>query len=120
MAELAVAGGLVIVARANEQSIVLFYAVAVFLSFLAGLASMTRLSYGEGKRLAVLLNGFGTLVVFFVLVINLLRVYPMVSLSASLLIAFVFYRLWVRSGRPRGVSKAAARAHATVKANENS
>lgn len=109
----AVAGVLVVVSLANEQSIVLFYAVAVFVSFLAGLAAMTKLSYGEGKRLAVLINGIGTLVVFFVLVINLLRGYPLVSLSASLLIAFVLYRLWVRSGRPRGVSKAAAKAHTT-------
>lgn len=97
-------------ARANEQDIVLFYTVAVFISFLAGLASMTSLAYREGKPLSMILNAAGTLVVFFVLMVNLLRVYPLVSLSASLLIALGLYWLWVKSGRPRGVSKAAARA----------
>lgn len=106
----ALTAGLVIVAQANEQDIVLFYAVAVFISFLAGLVSMTRLSYREGKRLSVILNGVGTLVVFFVLTIDLFRGYPLVSLGASLLIALGLYRLWVKSGRPHGVSKAAARA----------
>jgi len=100
----------VIVAQANEQDIVLFYAVAVFISSLAGLVSMTRLSYREGKRLSIILNGFGTLVVFFVLAMNLFRGYPLISLAASLLIALGLYRLWVKNGRPRGVSKAAARA----------
>ena len=106
----ALTAGLVIVAQANEQDIILFYAVAVFISFLAGLISMTRLSYREGKRLSIILNGIGTLVVFFVLAINLFRGYPLISLAASLLIALGLYELWVKNGRPRGVSKAAARA----------
>jgi Flp pilus assembly protein TadB len=80
------------------------------LDSLLGYISMSRLSYREGKRLSMILNGVGTLVVFFVLTISLLWVYPLVSLSVSLLIALGFYRLWIKSGRPRGVSKAAARA----------
>jgi len=84
---------------------VLFYAVAVFISFLAGLLSMLRFSYREGKRGSVILNGIGAAAVAFTLVVNLLRGYPLVSLAASLVVAGIFYRLWVRAGRPRGVSQ---------------
>jgi len=101
--------GITMLARANEQEIVLFYAVAVFVSFLCGLLAMAVFSYREGKRRSLALNTTGALIVFFVLVINVARGLPLISLSASLMIALCLYMLWVKSGRPRGVSKTVAR-----------
>lgn len=98
----------VVVAGAEEQSLVLFYAVSVFLSFLAGLAAMVVFSYREGDRRALVLNVVGALIVGFVLVINLARGLPLISMGASLLIAFLLYLLWVRKGRPRGIAGAGA------------
>ena len=101
--------GIVLLVQANEQEIVLFYAVAVFVSFLCGLLAMAVFSYREGKRRLFALKITGALIVFFVLVINVVRGLPLVSLSASLMIALCLYLLWVKSGRPRGVSKMVAR-----------
>ncbi len=98
----------VVVAGADEQSLVLFYAVSVFLSFLAGLVAMVAFSYREGRRGALALNVTGALIVAFVLVINLARGLPLVSLGAALLIAASLYGLWVKNGRPRGISGAGA------------
>lgn len=98
----------VVVAGADEQSLVLFYAVSVFLSFLAGLVAMVAFSYREGLRGALALNVVGTLIVAFVLVINLARGLPLVSLGTALLIAASLYGLWVKNGRPRGISGAGA------------
>jgi amino acid transporter len=98
----------VAVAGAEEQSLVLFYAVSVFLSFFAGLAAMVVFSYREGDRRALVLNVVGALIVGFVLVINLARGLPLISMGASLLIAFLLYLLWVRKGRPRGIAGAGA------------
>ena len=98
----------VVVAGADEQSLVLFYAVSVFLSFLAGLVAMVAFSYREGLRGALALNVVGTLIVAFVLAINLARGLPLVSLGTALLIAASLYGLWVKNGRPRGISGAGA------------
>jgi len=95
---------LVLAAQADEQTLVLFYAVSVFLSFLAGLVSMVVFSYREGERRSLTLNVVGTLVVAFVLVMNLARVTPLASLVATLLIALGLYDLWVRNDRPRGIA----------------
>lgn len=95
---------LVLAAQADEQTLVLFYAVSVFLSFLAGLASMVVFSYREGERRSLALNVVGALVVAFVLVMNLARVTPLASLGATLLIALGLYGLWVRNERPRGIA----------------
>lgn len=95
---------IIVVAGADEQSLVLFYAVSVFLSFLAGLAAMVAFSYREGLRRSLVLNVIGVLIVAFVLVINLARGLPIISLVASLLIAVSLYGLWVKNGRPRGIS----------------
>jgi amino acid transporter len=102
---LVISAAVIVGAGARDQELVLFYAVAVFVSFLAGLLSMLRFSYREKRRWSLLLNGLGALAVAFTLGINLLRGYPIVSLGASLLIAGAFYWLWVRAGRPRGVSQ---------------
>jgi amino acid transporter len=96
----------VLAAGADEQSLVLFYAVSVFLSFLAGLAAMAVFSYREEQRSALVLNVIGTLIVAFVLMINLARGLPIISLGASVLVAAGLYALWVKKGRPRGISDA--------------
>ncbi len=101
-----VAAGLVLAAGADEQTLVLFYAVSVFMSFLAGLVSMVVFSYREGEWRSLAINGVGALVVAFVLVMNLARVTPIASLVAALLIAVGLYGLWVRKGRPRGIAGA--------------
>lgn len=95
---------LVLAAQAEEQTLVLFYAVSVFLSFLAGLVSMVVFSYREGERRSLALNVVGALVVAFVLVMNLARVTPLASLAATLLIALGLYGMWVRNERPRGIA----------------
>lgn len=100
---------IVLLTRASEQEIVLFYAVAVFVSFLCGLLAVAMFSYREGKRRSFAINITGALIVFFVLVVNVVRGLPLISLSASLMIALCLYLLWVKSGRPRGVSKTVAR-----------
>jgi len=97
-----------VAAGGQEQSLVLFYAVSVFVSFLAGLLAMARFSWRECRWGSLALNAFGALVVGFTLIVNLRRGYPVVSLIASLAVAAVFFRLWVRAGRPRGVSEAEA------------
>ncbi len=102
---LLVSAGVIVAAGARDQELVLFYAVAVFMSFLAGLLAMLKFSYAEHRRWSLALNGVGAVLVAFTLTVNLLRGYPMVSLAAALLIAVTFHRLWVRAGRPRGVSQ---------------
>ncbi len=98
---LLVSAVVVVVAQAREQQLVLFYAVAVFISFLAGLAAMARFSHQERRTGALVGNLVGVVVVTLVLVVNLARGYPLVSLIASLLIAGALYRAWVAAGRPR-------------------
>ena len=105
---LGVAAAVIAAAGGRDQELVLFYAVSVFMSFLAGLLAMLKFSHRQHKRGALLLNALGTALVGFTLFINLLRGYPLVSLFAALLIAFTFHRLWVRAGRPRGVSSPTA------------
>jgi hypothetical protein len=82
---------------------VLFYAVAVFVSFLAGLAAIARFSRREGKVLLAAINVLGAAAVAFTLAVNLARGYPLLSLVAMLAIAAGLYRLWVRAGRPAGI-----------------
>ncbi len=98
----------VLAALADEQTLVLFYAVSVFLSFQAGLLAMVVFSYREGKWLSFALNAVGSLIVAFVLVMNLARVTPIASLAATFLIAGGLYGLWVKNERPRGIAGAEA------------
>ncbi len=49
----------------------LFYAVAVFVSFLAGLAAMARFSLRDGRRGLAAVNVLGAVAVAFTLVVNL-------------------------------------------------
>jgi hypothetical protein len=48
--------------------------------------------------------------VAFTLAVNLTRGDPIISIGAALLISAALHRLWVRSGRPRGIRNIAAEA----------
>jgi peptidoglycan/LPS O-acetylase OafA/YrhL len=102
---LAISAVILLAAGGHEQELVLFYAVAVFVSFLAGLAAMARFSLRGGRRGLAAINMAGAVAVAFTLVVNLGRGYPLLSLLATGLIAGVLYALWVRSGRPTGVEQ---------------
>jgi len=110
---LLIAAAVVIVVNAQDQELVLFYAVAVFVSFLMGLLAMVQFSRVERTRLSLLVNILGTLVVGFTLAMNLLRGWPLVSLAAAFLIASLLFLLWVRAGRPRGIALAVQEAEET-------
>jgi hypothetical protein len=100
-----VSAAVLVAASGREQELVLFYAVAVFVSFLAGLAAMTRFSLRDGRRGLAAVNALGALSVAFTLVVNLGRGYPLLSLAATALIALALYALWRRAGRPTGVEE---------------
>jgi hypothetical protein len=102
---LAISAVILLAAGGHEQELVLFYAVAVFVSFLAGLVAMARFSLRDGRRGLAAVNLFGAVAVSFTLVVNLGRGYPLLSLAATVLIAAVLYALWVRAGRPTGVEQ---------------
>jgi amino acid transporter len=91
-------------AGANDQSLVLYYAVSVFMSFLIGLLAMARFSRAERRPASFALNAVGAFVVGFTLVANLARGNPIISVAAALVIAAGLYWRWVRAGRPRGIA----------------
>lgn len=102
---LAASASIVIIGGGNAQTLVLFYAVSVFMSFLVGLLAMTKFSLTERHLGSLALNLFGAVAVAFTLVVNLVRGRPTVSVGVALLVAFVLQRLWVRAGRPRGIAQ---------------
>jgi amino acid transporter len=101
---LAVSAAVTVGAAGHEQTLVLYYAVSVFISFLVGLVAMATFSWRERRLGSAALNGFGALVVAFTLAVNLGRGEPLASVAAALLIAGALYMLWVRAGRPRGIA----------------
>jgi hypothetical protein len=101
------AGSVVVAADGRDQVLVLFYAVAVFLGFLMGLAAMVKLSREEGRVPSLVMNAVGVVLVAFTLAVNLLRVLPLVSLAAAGIISLGLYAGWVRAGRPHGIARAA-------------
>lgn len=107
---LGLAGIVATLAGGRDQELVLFYAVSVFLGFLAGLLAMARFSRHDRRTGYLILNLVGAVVVGFTLVINLARGAPIVSLAAAVLIAVLMHVLWVRAGRPRGIRNVAAEA----------
>jgi hypothetical protein len=102
----------ILAASAQDQALVLFYAVAVFLSFLIGLIAMAQISRREGQRLSLAVNALGAVVVAFTLLMNLARGWPLISLGAAALIAGGLYGVWVRTGRPQGIAAVVQRAEA--------
>jgi hypothetical protein len=105
---------IVVVAGGNDQVLVLFYAVAVFMSFLAGMLALSTFSFREKRWRMFVLNVTGVVIVAFTLVVNLSRGFPLVSFAAALLIAGGLYALWVRAGRPSGVRNIEAIAEADL------
>jgi len=109
---LLIAAAVVVAVDAQDQELVLFYAVAVFVSFLLGLLSMVQFSRWEHRPLSLAVNLLGTLVVSVTLVMNLLRGWPLLSLAGAFVVAGSLWVLWVRAGRPRGISLAVQQAEA--------
>jgi hypothetical protein len=106
------AGATTAAAGGDDQELVLFYAVSVFLSFLAGLVSMALFSYRDRRPGYLVLNVAGAVVVAFTLVANLARGLPIISLAAAVLIAALLYGAWLKAGKPRGIRNAEAESEA--------
>lgn len=98
-----VAAAMLVAAGGREQRLVGFYAVAVFASFLAATIACARLSYLDGRRVALVLNCVGAVLVAIVLGINATRLDGLIALLASAGVAIYLWRIWVLRGRPRGV-----------------
>ena len=103
---LGAAAALVIAAGGKEQTLVHFYAVSVFASFLAATVGCARLSHRDGRRAAAGMNILGAALVALVLALNLTRLDSVIALSASGLVALYLWRAWVRRGRPGGLIEA--------------
>jgi amino acid transporter len=101
---LAVSVLVTVASQANEQVLVLYYAVSVFMSFFVALLAMARFSRQERRGKSLLMNGVGALIVAFTLAVDLSRGQPLAAVAASLLIAAGLYRQWTRAGRPRGIA----------------
>jgi hypothetical protein len=109
------AGALVVLAaEAREQRLVLFYAVAVFVSFLVGLLAMTSFARHEGKTALACVNALAAAAVAFTLAVDLLRGWPLLSLAATLAIAAALYVRWTKAGRPTGIENAESAAEPTA------
>ncbi|WP_291377598.1 amino acid permease [Demequina sp.] len=100
----------VVAAGARDQRLVLFYAVAVFVSFLMGLLTMATFAWRERRVAWVVLNAVAATAVGFTLVANALRPAALGSLAATALVGGGLYIAWVKAGRPRGASHAVAEA----------
>jgi hypothetical protein len=101
----AISAAIVLAARGQEQELVLVYAVAVFVSFLAGLLAMAHFSHRRGAPVLTAMNLAGAAVVVFTLVVNLARGYPLLAIGGTVLVASGLHWRWVRAGRPRGVEE---------------
>ncbi len=105
LAVCAASSALLVLAGGRETEIVGFYAVAVFLSFVAALAACAKLSYGDRRPVAFLVNIAGLVPVSYVLLANALRVDGIISILASLAVALGLWGSWVRRGRPGGITR---------------
>jgi hypothetical protein len=99
----AISAAIILAAGGQEQELVLVYAVAVFVSFLAGLLAMARFAHRSGSTALTLTNLIGAAAVAFTLLVNLARGYPLLALAGTLFVATGLYWRWVRAGRPRGI-----------------
>jgi Amino acid permease len=104
-----VAATMLVAAGGREQRLVGFYAVAVFASFLAATIACARLSYHDGRRVALLLNVVGAVLVSVILGMNASRIDGLLALVASGAIAVYLWRVWIWRGRPRGVAATSAK-----------
>ncbi|ARH95016.1 hypothetical protein STRMOE7_02420 [Streptomyces sp. MOE7] len=109
---LAAAAVIIVAAAGKEQELVLFYAVAVFVSFLVGLIAMTRFARTEHKPLLATVNALAAVAVAFTLAVNLTRGWPVLSMAATVAIAAALYLRWTRAGRPSGIEDVEAEAEA--------
>jgi hypothetical protein len=98
-----ISAAIILAASGHEQELVLVYAVAVFVSFLAGLMAMARFAHRRGLRLLTATNVLGAIAVAFTLLVNLTRGYPLLALGGTALVAAVLYVRWIRAGRPSGI-----------------
>jgi hypothetical protein len=102
------------IAGGRDQEIVRYYAVSVFFGFLGATVGCAKLSHRDGRRGELVVNLAGAALVAFVLSLNLVRPAGVVVLSAAALIAGYLYAVWVRRGRPSGVSEAERKAEVVV------
>ena len=98
-----ISAAIILAASGQEQELVLVYAVAVFVSFLAGLMAMARFAHRRGLRLLTATNVLGAVAVAFTLAVNVTRGYPLLALAGTALVAAGLYVRWVRAGRPTGI-----------------
>jgi hypothetical protein len=98
-----ISAAIILIASGQEQELVLVYAVAVFVSFLAGLLAMARFAHRQRLRLLTVTNLVGAIAVAFTLLVNITRGYPLLALAGTALIAALLYFRWVRAGRPAGI-----------------
>jgi hypothetical protein len=98
-----ISAAIILAASGQEQELVLVYAVAVFVSFLAGLMAMARFAHRQGLRLLTATNVLGAIAVAFTLLVNLTRGYPLLALGGTVVVAAVLYVRWIRAGRPSGI-----------------
>jgi hypothetical protein len=108
----AIAAAILLIASGQEQELILVYAVAVFVSFLAGLLAMARFSHRNGSTFLTVTNLVGAAGVAFTLLVNLARGYPLLALGGTVLIAAVLYWRWARAGRPGGIEAVERQAEA--------
>jgi Amino acid permease len=99
----AISAAIILAAAGQEQRLVLVYAVAVFVSFLAGLLAMASFARRQHNRVLTATNLLGAAAVAFTLVVNLARGYPLIAMAGTVLVAAFLYWRWVRAGRPRGI-----------------
>jgi amino acid transporter len=100
-----ISSGVVIAAGGQDQSLVLFYAVAVFVSFLTGLMAMALFSRRSGDTRSVVFNLIGAALVLFTILVNLSRGYPIASIAAAVGTGALFALMWIKQGRPRGIAQ---------------
>ncbi len=82
-----ISAAIILAASGQEQELVLVYAVAVFVSFLAGLLAMAHFARRQGNRLMTALNLIGAVTVVFTLIVNLARGWPLLSIAGTALVA---------------------------------
>ncbi len=100
--------GLLALVGGDETIIVGYYAVAVFLSFLAALAASARLSLRDRRPWAFAVNCAGLVPVTYVLVANALRLDGIISIAVTIVVAVALWLSWVRGGRQTGIAGAVA------------